>query len=333
MSSTRQRKGSTTSSAPTLVVGATGRVGRRVVQQLLQEGRPVRALVRNSIKADEVFGGSGSLHPKLEIVVADISRFEQHDSLLEKAVMGCGSIISVSGATRVSKLTDFLPWRLFGSDVSSWAGRDHPYFSSYLAQKRLIDLAAKHQVQRFVRLTGVSQSFSAWNPFNIMINTLLSCSQRYTKLCELALTESKVPYVILRPGGLSDDARNETATHLQVEPSGALPFPSRIGRDDVATLCIAATDGSGILPADDSYILACRWVGACGSKPQGTMNDGFAIASACLKQLVKSNFSPPSYPSMKPYRLTVAVTFYSFVFVALKAVLWLWRTTKKVSSS
>jgi len=44
------------SSSPVLVVGATGGVGRRVVQKLLAADRPVRALIRNRIKAQELFG-------------------------------------------------------------------------------------------------------------------------------------------------------------------------------------------------------------------------------------------------------------------------------------
>jgi hypothetical protein len=138
-------------------------------------------------------------------------------------------IYYVSGAMRVSYLSDFLPWRLFGADVSSWAGRDHPYYASYASQKHLVELAAKHKVQRFVRLTGLSLSFSALNPFNVLFKTMLSCINRYNLLGEQALAAGKVPYVILHPGGLSDAPRNTITTNVQVDPSGALPFPSRIG--------------------------------------------------------------------------------------------------------
>jgi hypothetical protein len=123
-----------------------------------------------------------------------------------------------------------------------------------------------------------------------------------------------VPYVILRPGGLSDDARNNSTTNLQVDPSGALPFPSKIGRDDVAALCVASTDDSGVLPASQSYVLACRWAGG----KQCAMGDGFSTVSECLEHLVKSNPAPSPYPEMKPYRLAVALTFYAFVGVSLK---------------
>jgi FlaA1/EpsC-like NDP-sugar epimerase len=56
---------------PILVVGATGKVGRKVVQKLLGMNRPVRALVRNPQKAAEIFGTRSSLeYPPLEVVVA-----------------------------------------------------------------------------------------------------------------------------------------------------------------------------------------------------------------------------------------------------------------------
>ena len=40
---------------PILVVGATGQVGRKVVQQLLEQNKTVRALVRNRSKAEALF--------------------------------------------------------------------------------------------------------------------------------------------------------------------------------------------------------------------------------------------------------------------------------------
>lgn len=143
--------------------------------------------------------------------------------------------------------------------------------------------------------------------------------------------DSRIPYVILCPGGLSNDIRDDSITNLQVDPSGALPFPCRIGRDDVAALCVAAiVDTPDILPANKSYTLACRWVGAVGTKSQGTKQAGFASASECMKNLVESNPDPAEYPEMKPYRLTMAVTFYCFAFVLLKVILGLWTTTKKL---
>jgi NAD(P)-dependent dehydrogenase (short-subunit alcohol dehydrogenase family) len=194
---------------PTLVVGATGQVGRRVVAQLLQQNKPVRALVRNPEKAKQIFGDDLQLlgDPNLQIIVTDLSEYQEHADVLEKAVQGCDCIISVSGALRFSKLTDFLPWRLMNPDVSSWADTSHPYFCNYQAHCLLIDLAKQHSVKRFVRLTGGTVGFSAFNPFVILMSGMLSMTTRYHFLTENYLRESTVPYMIVRPGGLMNDER------------------------------------------------------------------------------------------------------------------------------
>jgi uncharacterized protein YbjT (DUF2867 family) len=66
----------TNNKIPTLVVGATGRVGRRVVKQLLDAKKLVRALVRDFDKARELFGKEiGNNDQKLlEIVVCDLGQ-------------------------------------------------------------------------------------------------------------------------------------------------------------------------------------------------------------------------------------------------------------------
>lgn len=309
---------------PILVVGATGRVGRRVVQRLLGEGRPVRALVRNPDKAKEIFGTATKLeYPPLEIFVADLGDYERYENVLDKAVSGCDCIISMMGVVRFAKLSDFLPWRLFNWDVSSWAGRDHPFYGNYLGQKKLIELAERHKIKRFVRLTGLGLANSPFNPFSILFNTLLSFNNRYGSLCEQALAASKVPYVVLRPGGLAEDARDTNTTNIQVEASGVLPFPGRIGRSDVAALALAACN----LPQDKNFILACRW---CGDnikpQPQGKKSDGQATADECIRHLIDTKAtSPLPSPKLKPYAFPVAVVVYSSLALALKLVWSLWN--------
>ena len=192
-------------SKPTLVVGATGRVGRIIVENLLGQSKPVRALVRDVGKAKEVLGEN----PNLELVVVpDLGKYQDYAQELERAVNGCESVISVSGTVRFSKITDFLlPWRFLRTDVSSWADSSHPYFCNYKAQCYLIDLAEKYNVQRFVRLTGLSTGYSIFNPVTVIFSTLLSLTTRYHFLCEKYLHDSKVPHVIIRPGGLIDGHR------------------------------------------------------------------------------------------------------------------------------
>ena len=52
----RRRRGGPLPDAPVLVVGATGRTGRMVVARLLDEGVPVRALVRDTARARAMLG-------------------------------------------------------------------------------------------------------------------------------------------------------------------------------------------------------------------------------------------------------------------------------------
>jgi hypothetical protein len=98
------------------------------------------------------------------------------------------------------------------------------------------------------------------------------------------------------------------------------------------TVCVAAADanGSGVLPTHQSYVLACRWVGEnMAPKPQGAMGDGFSTVSECSERLVQMKPAPPPYPEMKPYRLAVALTFYTFMVVSVKIGTGVWGLAKK----
>ena len=204
---------------PVLVVGATGKVGRKVVRQLLDRKVPVRALVRNYDKARELFSDyltttkDGESSFKLEI--CDLGTADR--KCLESVVDGCEAIISVSGAMRFSKFTDFLPWRLFQEDASNWCSdRSHPVYANYKTQQLLIDLAAEKGCNRFVRLTGLSSGFSPFNPVSMIFSSILSLTSRYHFLCEQYLRNSSVPYVILRPGGLADEDRVGSIAHVRL---------------------------------------------------------------------------------------------------------------------
>ena len=70
--------------APVLVTGATGRVGRLVIDHLLDAGVPVRALTRRS-------EGAATLPANVEIVVGDLTAPES----LDEALQGAGSVFLV----------------------------------------------------------------------------------------------------------------------------------------------------------------------------------------------------------------------------------------------
>lgn len=112
-----------------------------------------------------------------------------------------------------------------------------------------------------------------------------------------------------------------------------LPPPARVGRSDVASLAIAACDPS-ILPFSDNYTLAVRWVGQVSPKGQGTMEDGYASAEACLEGVAneteKGIIKFEEAKRIKPYGVAVGFFFYSFAAVALKVGSVLLRTVLRI---
>ena len=175
---------------PVLVLGATGRIGRLVVQQLLQYNIKVRAFVRDYDLACEIFskyldlGYENPRNPSnksdgkgkslefvsargrtnnilLQIVQGDIAPedvdFSEDDDIgyeaLESAIKGCDTIISCTGTIRPSKLSDYFPpTRLWNQDIIKWCeDRRHPYYVNYLGIKKLMDII-KMEVERRERL-------------------------------------------------------------------------------------------------------------------------------------------------------------------------------------
>ena len=76
-----------------LVVGATGSIGRLVVEESIQEGYPTRALVRDSDKARR-------LAPGAEIVVGDVTR----PATLPAAVAGIDAVVLTLGSDGAGKI-------------------------------------------------------------------------------------------------------------------------------------------------------------------------------------------------------------------------------------
>lgn len=74
-----------------LLVGGTGRTGRRVLEQLLSRGVSVRAIVRS---ADRLPRGAAQ-DPRLEVVVADLLSLT--DETILGYVRGCDAVISCLG--------------------------------------------------------------------------------------------------------------------------------------------------------------------------------------------------------------------------------------------
>jgi uncharacterized protein YbjT (DUF2867 family) len=219
---------------PTLVVGASGQLGTRLVQQLSAAKRPVRALVRKSSRQQHL------RLPHVDVVHADLTDADS----LEHACRGVGAVIASANAVAP----------LQGSRFASVED------AGYAA---LVAACVRHQVDRFVMVSVPQTAFDHKVP-------LLAHKRR----AEQHLLASGLPHAVLRFESFMDTwfalSGLAMATRGDAAPLTARPWPflqrfmgvvgglveqrglllvagSAEGRqafitvDDVARCCIAAT--------------------------------------------------------------------------------------------
>jgi uncharacterized protein YbjT (DUF2867 family) len=184
-----------------LVVGATGQTGRRIVEQLVERQIPVRAMVRDLARAQEIFPAA------VELVVGDVLE----PSTLKAAISDCTAILSATGAA--PSLNPFGPYQV-----------------DYEGTKNLVNAAKAAQIQHYVMVSSlcVSQFF---HPLNLFWLILV-----WKQQAERYLQRSGLVYTIVRPGGLKN-----TDEHSPIVMAGAdTLFEGSISRDRVAQVCIEA---------------------------------------------------------------------------------------------
>jgi uncharacterized protein YbjT (DUF2867 family) len=183
-----------------LVAGATGATGKLVVKTLVEQQIPVRAMVRDLAKSQEL------LPEGVETVVADL----QNASTLEAAIADCDYVICAAAARPSLNIAGF-------------------FQVDYVGTKRLIDLAEAKGVKQFILVTSlcVSKFFHPLNLFGLVLF--------WKKQTEAYLMGSKLNYTIVRPGGL-----NSEAIAPVVICGADTRFEGRIPRQLVAELCVAA---------------------------------------------------------------------------------------------
>jgi uncharacterized protein YbjT (DUF2867 family) len=184
-----------------LVAGATGQTGRRIVQQLVQRGIPVKALVRDAETAKTI------LPPEAELVLGDVLQ----PATLAAALEGCTVLLCATGAKPSFDPTG-------------------PYNVDYEGTKNLVDAAKAQGIEHFVLVTSlcVSQFF---HPLNLFWLILV-----WKKKAEEYLQQSGLAYTIVRPGGL----KNEDNTDAVVMSRADSLFDGSIPRSKVAEVCVAA---------------------------------------------------------------------------------------------
>ncbi|KAJ4755759.1 NAD(P)-binding Rossmann-fold superfamily protein [Rhynchospora pubera] len=209
------------------VAGSTGRVGSRLVRELLKLGFRVRAGVRSSQRAGSLVQSVKQLKPvdstqappeeRLEIVECDL----ENQNTIQSAIANASIVICCIGASE--------------KEVFDITG---PYRIDYKATANLIQEATKLQVDHFILLTslGTGQIGFPASLLNLFWGVLC-----WKRRAEEELISSGLPYTIVRPGGMERPTDSFKETHNLVLAKEDTYFGGLVSNLQVAELmaCMA----------------------------------------------------------------------------------------------
>lgn len=198
----------------TLVIGAHGQIGKQLIGMMALAKMPVRAMVRSTSQAAEL--------EKLgaETVVADLEQ-----ALPDEAFTDCDKVVFTAGS-------------------GGQTGADKTILIDLWGAVKAIDMAKKHKIKQFVMVSArdagdPEHGTEAIKHYNI-------CKH----FADKHLLESGVPYTILRPGRLTNDAATGLITTQRPESKEA----QIITRTDVAACVLQCLDHSeAINQVDELY--------------------------------------------------------------------------------
>jgi putative NADH-flavin reductase len=187
-----------------LLLGATGSIGKHLLEQALEAGYEVRALVRDAARAPAAKG--------LEVVTGDALRGAD----VEAALAGCEAVIYSLGAP---------------------PGKATTLFSE--TTRVLIAAMRKAGVQRLIAITGIGAGdskghggwFYEWFIFPLFTSKLYADKDVQEKL----IRESGLDWTIVRPAPFTDGPRGGALRATDVLEGVTI---SKISRADVAAFVL-----------------------------------------------------------------------------------------------
>jgi uncharacterized protein YbjT (DUF2867 family) len=197
-----------------LVLGATGRTGKHVLDCLLKKGYVVHALVRKKSKIKDI-------PEKIRLFQGD----PRNNDDLSTAIHECSAVINV---LNISRRSDF-PWAPL---------RTPPAFLSETA-RNLINVAEKKQIGKIIACSawGVHETedeIPLWFRWFIH-NSNIGAAYRDHERQETLLRESNLNFTIVRPVGLTNSKRERT---IQISQNN-IPKPRlTISRKSVAKVLV-----------------------------------------------------------------------------------------------
>jgi uncharacterized protein YbjT (DUF2867 family) len=181
-----------------LLIGAHGRTGRHIARQLHAEAIAFKAMLRKSAHKSE-FVALGA-----QIVLGDLTEDFSH------AFDDVTHVIYAAGSAETE-----------GVNEERSIDRD--------AVERTADYAKRRRVQQLVVISAISAYCPAANPL------ALRHYSRMKRESDEYVQKRGVPYVILRPGPLSDEAARGTIALASERSAGA----AAVSREDVARVAVA----------------------------------------------------------------------------------------------
>ena len=197
-----------------LLLGATGRTGELILEELLQRGYTVRALVRDE--------------NKMKVTSSALAVFESStldEQTLNAAMQGCEAIIS---ALNISRNRDF-PWSALRTPKD--------FLSETI--KKVILAASQNQIKRVIIISawGVSETRADipwWFKWIIDYSNIRFAYQDH-ELQEQLLKETDLNWTAIRPAGLTNSS---SVKPVKVSINNS-PKPSLlIGRKSVANFTV-----------------------------------------------------------------------------------------------
>jgi uncharacterized protein YbjT (DUF2867 family) len=193
------------SASVVLVAGATGGTGQEVIDQALQKGYRVRALVRDEAKARMLFGD------RVQYVVGDV----REPRSLKRAVKGVDQVISALGAN-VQRDPENSPERV-----------------DYAGVKALAEAARAAGVSQFILVSSMGVTHPD-HQLNAMLDHILSWKLKG----EDAVRATGIQYTIVRPGELTNEPGGRRGVRImQGDP---IDGEGSISRADVAAVLVDA---------------------------------------------------------------------------------------------
>ena len=184
-----------------LIFGSTGKTGRELVKQALEQGFEILAFARTPEKLDDL------KHPNLSVLKGDITNYESVEQATEKAEV----VISALGSPTLKKNTI----------VSN-------------GTKNIIKSMNKFGIKRFICMTALGAGKSRGEPgfffTYIFVPLVIKNVMADIEIQETYIMQSNLDWTIVRPVGLTNGKKRDVYKHSEKIEKLTL----RISRADVA---------------------------------------------------------------------------------------------------